>query len=100
MTSLRPTGIERLRARSLAAHVAAQPADLARARWDEAKRAVADFRSASQNAVDADVKQFASKTLPTVEEHLKQAQDTEKALHPVTSQNTTTKKGAKTPSSY
>jgi len=32
------------------------------------------FRSASKSAKDADVKQFASETLPTIEDHLKMAQ--------------------------
>ena len=36
---------------------------------------VAEFRRESQSAKDPDVRQFASKTLPTLEEHLPQAQD-------------------------
>ncbi|HKZ08229.1 MAG TPA: DUF4142 domain-containing protein [Methylomirabilota bacterium] len=40
----------------------------------------AEFRKASQNAKDPDVKAWAGKTLPTIEEHLKVAQDLEKQL--------------------
>jgi putative membrane protein len=34
---------------------------------------VSEFKMESKNAKDADVKSFASQTLPTLEEHLKQA---------------------------
>ena len=37
---------------------------------------VSEFRQESQSAKDPDVRQFASKTLPTVEEHLRLAQNT------------------------
>ena len=36
---------------------------------------VSEFRMASKNAKDPDVKNFASQTLPTLEDHLKQAKD-------------------------
>jgi putative membrane protein len=38
------------------------------------------FRTESQSGKDPDVKAWAAKTLPTLEEHLKQAQDTNKAV--------------------
>ena len=38
------------------------------------KKDVAEFRRESQNAKDGDVKKFAAQTLPTLEDHLKQAQ--------------------------
>ncbi|HZT78554.1 MAG TPA: DUF4142 domain-containing protein [Vicinamibacterales bacterium] len=41
---------------------------------------VNEFRHESTSAQDPDVKQFASKTLPTLEEHLKLAQSTDKAV--------------------
>jgi putative membrane protein len=40
------------------------------------KKAVKDFRMASKSAKDPDVKGWAAKTLPTLEEHLKMAQST------------------------
>jgi len=39
---------------------------------------VADFRTESKSGKDADVKAWASKTLPTLEEHLKMVQDLSK----------------------
>jgi putative membrane protein len=51
---------------------------------------VTEFRTASKTAKDPDVKNFASQTLPTLEEHLKQAKDiapkTAKASQPAGSQ--------------
>ena len=38
------------------------------------------FRTESQSGKDAEIKAWAAKTLPTIEEHLKQAQDTNKAV--------------------
>jgi putative membrane protein len=38
------------------------------------KKDVSDFRRESKSAHDPDVKQFASQTLPTLEDHLKQAE--------------------------
>jgi len=38
------------------------------------KKDVADFQRESKSAKDPDVKNFASQTLPTLQEHLKQAQ--------------------------
>ena len=43
------------------------------------KKDVAEFKKASTTAKDSDVKNFASKTLPTLEDHLKQAQQVESA---------------------
>ena len=40
------------------------------------KKDVSEFRKESEKGKDPDVKAFASKTLPTLEEHLKMAQDT------------------------
>lgn len=39
------------------------------------KKDVADFKKQAQSAKDAELKSWASKTLPTLEDHLKQAQD-------------------------
>jgi putative membrane protein len=47
---------------------------------DDHKHDVSDFRKESQSGKDADVKGFASKTLPTLEEHLKLAQSTNDAV--------------------
>jgi putative membrane protein len=44
------------------------------------RKDVAAFRTESKSGKDPDVKAFAAKTLPTLEEHLKQAQDTNKAV--------------------
>ena len=44
------------------------------------KKDVTEFRKASQNAKDSDVKAWAAKTLPTIEEHLEMAQDLDKQL--------------------
>ena len=41
---------------------------------------VAEFKKASNNAKDADVKSFASTTLPTLQDHLKMAKDINSAL--------------------
>lgn len=38
------------------------------------KKDIADFQKESSNGQDSDVKQFASQTLPTLQDHLKQAQ--------------------------
>ena len=40
------------------------------------RKDVGDFRKESQSGKDPDVKQFASQTLPTLEDHLKMAQST------------------------
>jgi putative membrane protein len=42
------------------------------------RKVVAMFRTASKSAADADVKAWAAKTLPTIEEHLKMAQEVSK----------------------
>jgi len=44
------------------------------------RKDVAAFRTESKSGKDPEVKAFAAKTLPTLEEHLKQAQDTNKAV--------------------
>jgi len=44
------------------------------------RKDVSEFRMESNNGKDPDVKAFASKTLPTLEDHLKLAQQTEKAV--------------------
>jgi putative membrane protein len=44
------------------------------------KKDVAEFRKASQSAKDPDLKAWAGKTLPIIEEHLKMAQDLNKQL--------------------
>jgi putative membrane protein len=43
------------------------------------KTDVAEFQKASTTAKDSDVKNFAAQTLPTLEDHLKQAQQVESA---------------------
>ncbi len=47
---------------------------------DDHKHDVSDFRKESKSGKDADVKEFASKTLPTLEEHLKLAESTNAAV--------------------
>ena len=47
---------------------------------DDHKKDVADFRKESKSGKDADVKGFAAKTLPTLEDHLKLAQTTNDAV--------------------
>jgi putative membrane protein len=54
-----------------------------------------EFRHESTAGKDADIKAFAAKTLPTIEEHLKLAQEANKAV--VGTSGTVEKKGAKTP---
>jgi len=44
------------------------------------KKAVNDFRMASKSAKDPEIKAWAAKTLPTLEEHLKMAQSTTTAV--------------------
>ncbi len=46
---------------------------------------VSEFRHESQSAKDPDVKNFASQTLPTLEEHLKSAKSVDSGLKPATS---------------
>lgn len=41
---------------------------------DDHKKDVSEFQEQSQNAKDPDVKQFAAKTLPTLQKHLEKAQ--------------------------
>jgi putative membrane protein len=42
---------------------------------------VAEFRTESMKATKTDVKEYAVTTLPTLEEHLKLAEQTDKAVH-------------------
>jgi putative membrane protein len=49
---------------------------------DDHKRDVGEFEKASQGAVDVDLKNFAGKTLPTLEEHYKLIQTLQKQLQP------------------
>jgi putative membrane protein len=44
------------------------------------RKDVNEFKKESTSGKDPDVKAWASKTLPTLEEHLKLAQDTDKAV--------------------
>jgi len=44
------------------------------------RKAVTAFRTESNSGKDAELKQWAAKTLPTIEEHLKQAQDANRAV--------------------
>jgi putative membrane protein len=45
------------------------------------KQDVAEFQKESKNGKDADVKSWASTTLPTLQDHLKMAQETSSKLH-------------------
>lgn len=47
---------------------------------DDHKKDVADFKKHASSAKDAEIKGFASKTLPTLQEHLQLAQKTNDAL--------------------
>lgn len=47
---------------------------------DDHKKDIADFKKEANSGKDADVKAFAAKTLPTLEEHLKLAQSTNDAV--------------------
>ena len=47
---------------------------------EDHKKDVAEFRRQAKSAKDAELKAFASKTLPTLEEHLQLAQSMEKAV--------------------
>jgi len=47
---------------------------------DDHKKDVSDFKKEASSGKDADVKGFASKTLPTLEEHLQMAQKTNDAV--------------------
>lgn len=58
------------------------------------RKDVNEFKHESSMGKDADIKAFASKTLPTLEDHLKQAQDANKA---VGTSGTMSKTKAKTP---
>jgi putative membrane protein len=44
------------------------------------KKDVAEFRKQSTSGKDSDLKAFAAKTLPTLEDHLKMAQSTDAAV--------------------
>jgi putative membrane protein len=65
-----------------------------RAMVDDHTKAVREFETAAKST-DADIKGFAEKTLPTLREHLKMAQDTYKAVAS-TPRSTSTGTGTKT----
>jgi putative membrane protein len=44
------------------------------------EKTVASFEKEAKSGTDADVKSFASKTLPTLKKHLKAVQDAEKKM--------------------
>ena len=48
---------------------------------------VSEFRKESQSAKDSDVKNFAAKTLPTLEDHLKQAQSVDSKVSSASKKN-------------
>jgi putative membrane protein len=47
---------------------------------EDHRKDVAEFRQASESAKDGEVRAFASKTLPTLEDHLKQAQSVNESV--------------------
>jgi len=47
---------------------------------DDHKKDISEFEKASRSAKDPDIKAFAARTLPTLQEHLKQAQATHDAV--------------------
>jgi putative membrane protein len=47
---------------------------------DDHQKDVADFEKAAKSAKDADVKDFAARTLPTLQSHLQLAQSTYDAV--------------------
>ncbi|MEA2599814.1 MAG: putative rane protein [Acidobacteriota bacterium] len=55
------------------------------------KKDVAEFKKESKSGKDADVKSFASTTLPTLQDHLKMIQDISSKLHPSHAASHTTK---------
>jgi putative membrane protein len=55
------------------------------------KKDVAEFKKESKSGKDADVKSFASTTLPTLQDHLKMIQDISSKLHPTHTASHTTK---------
>lgn len=62
------------------------------------RKDVADFRKQSTSAKDSELKSFASQTLPTLEEHLKMAQQTQSSLGAARATSGKTS-GASTPAS-
>ena len=64
------------------------------------KKDVSEFKSEARKAKDADLKQFAASTEPTLEQHLQLAQSAEQAAKnegknsPTTSSSATTKTGS------
>jgi putative membrane protein len=64
-----------------------------RAMLTDHKKDVAAFRKESASGKDSDVKQFASNTLPTLEEHMKLAQDTASKVGVSATTGTTGKSG-------
>jgi putative membrane protein len=63
---------------------------------DDHSKVVRDFRSMAKSAKDADVKAFAEKTLPTLEQHLQLAKDAESAVKGTARKTTTAGAGSST----
>jgi putative membrane protein len=61
---------------------------------DDHEKDVKDFRSMAKSAKDADVKSFASSTLPTLEQHLQAAKSTEDAVKQAGRKSTTKQAGS------
>ncbi len=57
---------------------------------EDHKKDVAEFKKESKNGKDTDVKSFATNTLPTLEDHLKMAEDVSSKLHPTHTASTHT----------
>jgi len=63
------------------------------------RKDVGDFRKQSTSAKDADLKSFASQTLPTLEEHLKMAEQTQSSLSTARATSGKTSGSTSTPTS-
>jgi putative membrane protein len=61
------------------------------------RKDVGEFRKQSTSAKDPDVKSFASQTLPTLEEHLKMAEQTQSSLNAARATSGKTSGGASKP---
>jgi putative membrane protein len=62
------------------------------------KKDVAEFQKESSSGKDSDVKQWAGKTLPTLQSHLQMAQDTASKVGASTSKSASSKKGGESTS--
>ena len=47
---------------------------------EDHRKDITEFKQASESAKDGEVRAFASKTLPTLEDHLKQAQSVNESV--------------------